>query len=671
MAYFEFPHTREYEGDLGYIIKKIGELSEAYGEFFAYNQITFADPITWSITSQYKAYTIVFDENSEYSYMSKKAVPAGIAISNTDYWQVLGSLLIDGEARVEIENILRFITNIYESGTTATAARYPGDYVIVGGKLYKITAAMNVGDTYTAGYNMSATTIETMIHEIINNMVEYVTPEMYGAVGDGVVDDADAIQNALNAGKSLVLCAQNKTYRTTKVLKIPSDIIFDINGSVIHGDLESDGVHAATEIPVIKNYHHNDGTHTVDSNIIIMNGKIVGNGDNNGNIGDQGSGIALYDTKNVIISNIETVDTCGDGIQTRTAENTIIENVIIGNFGRNGISPTSGSHIFNNVTISGTPFTGANGVGLDAETTNTVRETGSLIFNNCSFPDITIYDRSPEESEIEFAFRVTFNNVTVTRGGTRSLRILAAHDRYAQALTIKDIVINVTQGSTGTRNIVLSKVSGVVIDGPKFTHNNPTGQNTAGIYTSSTFKNITFRNIDLSLFTSNGYGIRGSFDSCLFDNVTSRVRAEAGFTKNKFIDCNISTYTGTSSDANDNIFYNTKAPDALLNNNYTSSADYRYITIEGSGSVKLSRTSDVYSFILVAQATTNKVNAVYRGTGYGVAASRGTFSKLDGDDLLTATFDSIDKEITISNATSYTLQIGIIPVIGDIKTATA
>ena len=28
MAYFEFPHTRTYEGDLGYIIKKLNEISK-------------------------------------------------------------------------------------------------------------------------------------------------------------------------------------------------------------------------------------------------------------------------------------------------------------------------------------------------------------------------------------------------------------------------------------------------------------------------------------------------------------------------------------------------------------------------------------------------------------------------------------------------------------------
>ena len=28
MAYFEFPHTRTYEGDLGWVIKKLSEVSE-------------------------------------------------------------------------------------------------------------------------------------------------------------------------------------------------------------------------------------------------------------------------------------------------------------------------------------------------------------------------------------------------------------------------------------------------------------------------------------------------------------------------------------------------------------------------------------------------------------------------------------------------------------------
>lgn len=112
MSYFEFPHTRTYEGDLGYIIKKLDELTKNYDSFFAYNSITFADPIQWNITTQYKSYTIVSDTATNASYISKQPVPAGIELSNSDYWEILGSTIIDPVARRAIENILARLNNI-------------------------------------------------------------------------------------------------------------------------------------------------------------------------------------------------------------------------------------------------------------------------------------------------------------------------------------------------------------------------------------------------------------------------------------------------------------------------------------------------------------------------------------------------------------------------------
>ena len=50
MSYFEFPQTRNYDGDLGWIIKRVEELTDAYNNFFDLNKITFHDPINWSIT---------------------------------------------------------------------------------------------------------------------------------------------------------------------------------------------------------------------------------------------------------------------------------------------------------------------------------------------------------------------------------------------------------------------------------------------------------------------------------------------------------------------------------------------------------------------------------------------------------------------------------------------
>ena len=97
MAYFEFPHTRDYEGDLGYIIKKLDELNDRYGEFIANNTIKFADPLQWDITKQYEPYIIVMDYPSNSSYISKKAVPSGVEISDTEYWEFIGAFVVDQE----------------------------------------------------------------------------------------------------------------------------------------------------------------------------------------------------------------------------------------------------------------------------------------------------------------------------------------------------------------------------------------------------------------------------------------------------------------------------------------------------------------------------------------------------------------------------------------------
>ena len=87
MSYFEFPHTRSYDGDLGYIIKRLNELTAKYGEFMEYNQIKFADPVEWNINTVYPAWNIVFANNGY--YIATKPVPAGIMYDNTDYWQLI------------------------------------------------------------------------------------------------------------------------------------------------------------------------------------------------------------------------------------------------------------------------------------------------------------------------------------------------------------------------------------------------------------------------------------------------------------------------------------------------------------------------------------------------------------------------------------------------------
>lgn len=193
MAYFEFPHTRNYEGDLGFIIKKLIELTEKYNTFFAYNSIKFADPITWNITTQYPAYMIVFDTNNQGAYISKQPVPVGIDIINTDYWEFIGPLVVDAYARTMIERVLHFITNHYNAGPTATAVYTSGDLIILDGNLYRATTTINIGETLTEGINITAVTIETLLDEI-NNEIGTINNSI-----DNINDDIDDIQADITA----------------------------------------------------------------------------------------------------------------------------------------------------------------------------------------------------------------------------------------------------------------------------------------------------------------------------------------------------------------------------------------------------------------------------------------------------------------------------------------
>lgn len=49
----------------------------------------FADPLTWDITKTYEPLTIVYYQGN--SYTSRQAVPAGIDITNTDFWALTGN----------------------------------------------------------------------------------------------------------------------------------------------------------------------------------------------------------------------------------------------------------------------------------------------------------------------------------------------------------------------------------------------------------------------------------------------------------------------------------------------------------------------------------------------------------------------------------------------------
>lgn len=118
----------------------------------------FANPVEWDNLRSYEPLTIVTYQGT--SYTSKKTVPVGVALNNTEYWVVTGNY-------------------------NAQVAQLTNDVESLDRSVDDLTNKVNI------------------------NVDSYVTPEMYGAYGDGTHNDSNAIAtaftDALNNHKILIL----------------------------------------------------------------------------------------------------------------------------------------------------------------------------------------------------------------------------------------------------------------------------------------------------------------------------------------------------------------------------------------------------------------------------------------------------------------------------------
>lgn len=150
----KYPYTDFHEMNLDWILSKIKELEVSISNFVNLNTIKYADPITWDITSQYEGNTVVIDGQTGNAYISTKAVPSGVSISNTDYWTQIYNYAD------ELDNLRDQIASNEKQSTTATAPREINDLVFVRDELLKITSPMIAGDSYVIGSNCIKTTID-------------------------------------------------------------------------------------------------------------------------------------------------------------------------------------------------------------------------------------------------------------------------------------------------------------------------------------------------------------------------------------------------------------------------------------------------------------------------------------------------------------------------------
>ena len=171
----QFPYTNFHELNLDWVLQALKGLEQTLDQFVAANALSYADPIQWDITSQYKKNTIVIDPQSGTAYISVQPVPEGIALTNTDYWTVV----FDLERLIPSAN--NNITLRVESQTTTTAT-FPtniNEWLVWDGILYRALTNITAGDQYVVDSNIKRITVEEYIVDILNAISNIVS-----SVGD-------------------------------------------------------------------------------------------------------------------------------------------------------------------------------------------------------------------------------------------------------------------------------------------------------------------------------------------------------------------------------------------------------------------------------------------------------------------------------------------------------
>lgn len=158
----QYPYLNENDLNLDYLLRRMKNLEQTVAQFVALETVTFSDPIKWDITKQYPKSNIVLD-NSGDAYLSKQAVPAGVQLSNTDYW-------------LEIFNFTAYIKafdsnltyNIEQNTERASKAYIVGDWLLIDDILYKVIAAISADELFVIDTNIERFTVEDFIKAWIN-----------------------------------------------------------------------------------------------------------------------------------------------------------------------------------------------------------------------------------------------------------------------------------------------------------------------------------------------------------------------------------------------------------------------------------------------------------------------------------------------------------------------
>lgn len=206
MGVFEqFPYTNFHDLNLDWILNVIKELDKKIEAFVQENVLTYADPLQWNITSQYAKNTVVVDPVTGTAYMSTEAVPSGVLLTNSNYWQPIFNY------KETVTNLKQQIAGI-DTGDSgeAPADIKTGDLVWYRNKLYQAIRNIDTGNIVVVNTSIVPVTVEQAIHAIKysgnlartagENITDQATGDYTNTAGGTNAQTASAFTRTANNG---------------------------------------------------------------------------------------------------------------------------------------------------------------------------------------------------------------------------------------------------------------------------------------------------------------------------------------------------------------------------------------------------------------------------------------------------------------------------------------
>ena len=186
MAYnYEYPYVDSNRFNIDWVISNMKQLQKDFDLFVVMNEVKYAEPLEWSIDTQYEKNTIVQTRNGEKTFLSKQPVPAGINITNTDYWLMLA------DYAPTFDRLRLSIVPIDIEDSSIAPFDIPRDTILwYRGTLYKALINIYEGDDLRPNVTLEPTTIQHLIEllehriEVVENDIGDLSQDMYNAKAD-------------------------------------------------------------------------------------------------------------------------------------------------------------------------------------------------------------------------------------------------------------------------------------------------------------------------------------------------------------------------------------------------------------------------------------------------------------------------------------------------------